>query len=63
MTAHEANVWRRVWKFTSSRLAVVTALLATGRGVDEHFGLASNDVDIWTASLAKPIPSNGGLPR
>jgi len=34
---------------------------ATGRGVDEHFGLASNDVDIWTASLAKAIPSNGGF--
>src|SRR5256712_8514895 len=34
---------------------------ATGRAVDEHFGLASNDVDIWTASLSKAIPSNGGV--
>ncbi len=34
---------------------------ASGRGVDEHFGLAAHDVDIWTASLAKAIPSNGGF--
>jgi 7-keto-8-aminopelargonate synthetase-like enzyme len=32
-----------------------------GRGVDEHFGVATTDVDIWTGSLAKAIPSNGGF--
>ncbi len=34
---------------------------ATGRGTDEHFGVATTDVDIWTGSLAKAIPSNGGF--
>jgi 8-amino-7-oxononanoate synthase len=34
---------------------------ATGRGTDEHFGAATTDVDIWTGSLAKAIPSNGGF--
>ncbi len=34
---------------------------ATGRGTDEHFGIATNEVDIWTGSLAKSIPSNGGF--
>ena len=33
----------------------------TGRGTDEHFGVAAGDVDIWTGSLAKAIPSNGGF--
>ncbi len=33
----------------------------TGRGTDEHFGVDTNDVDIWTGSLAKAIPSNGGF--
>lgn len=32
-----------------------------GRGTDEHFGLSASDVDIWTGSLAKGIPSNGGF--
>ena len=32
-----------------------------GRGADEHFGIATTDVDIWTGSLAKAIPSNGGF--
>jgi glycine C-acetyltransferase len=32
-----------------------------GRGTDEHFGLAADDVDIWSGSLAKAIPSNGGF--
>jgi len=32
-----------------------------GRGTDEHFGIAATDVDIWTGSLAKAIPSNGGF--
>lgn len=34
---------------------------ATGRGTDEHFGIATEDVDIWTGSLAKSIPSAGGF--
>lgn len=34
---------------------------AHGRGVDEHFGIAANEVDIWTGSLAKAIPSTGGF--
>jgi 8-amino-7-oxononanoate synthase len=33
----------------------------TGRGVDEYYGCNPRDVDIWTASLAKAIPSNGGF--
>jgi 8-amino-7-oxononanoate synthase len=33
----------------------------TGRGTDEHFGIPATDVDIWTGSLAKGIPSNGGF--
>ncbi len=33
----------------------------TGRGTDEHFGVPVTDVDIWTGSLAKAIPSNGGF--
>jgi glycine C-acetyltransferase len=32
-----------------------------GRGTDEHFGVDPTDVDIWTGSLAKAIPSNGGF--
>jgi 8-amino-7-oxononanoate synthase len=34
---------------------------ATGRGIDEHCGLAPRDVDIWMGSLSKAIPSNGGF--
>ncbi len=34
---------------------------ATGRGTDEHFAVPTDDVDIWTGSLAKAIPSNGGF--
>jgi glycine C-acetyltransferase len=34
---------------------------ATGRGTDEHFGIAADEVDIWSGSLAKAIPSNGGF--
>ncbi|MCX6575057.1 MAG: aminotransferase class I/II-fold pyridoxal phosphate-dependent enzyme, partial [Candidatus Aminicenantes bacterium] len=34
---------------------------AKGRGVDEHFKVASKDVDIWMGSLSKAIPSNGGF--
>ena len=32
-----------------------------GRGTDEHFGVDAREVDIWTGSLAKAIPSNGGF--
>jgi 8-amino-7-oxononanoate synthase len=32
-----------------------------GRGTDEHFGVDPNDVDIWTGSLAKAMPSGGGF--
>jgi glycine C-acetyltransferase len=34
---------------------------ATGRGTDEHFGIATDEVDLWTGSLAKSIPSSGGF--
>jgi glycine C-acetyltransferase len=33
----------------------------TGRGVDEHFGVAAGEVDFWTGSLSKAVPSNGGF--
>ena len=32
-----------------------------GRGVHEHFGLDARSVDVWTGSLSKAIPSNGGF--
>ena len=32
-----------------------------GRGTDEHFGIPTDEVDIWTGSLAKSIPSGGGF--
>src|ERR1700744_1011204 len=32
-----------------------------GRGTDEHFNIPTTEVDIWTGSLAKAIPSNGGV--
>lgn len=34
---------------------------ATGRGTDEHFGISTDEVDMWTGSLAKSIPSVGGF--
>jgi glycine C-acetyltransferase len=34
---------------------------ANGRGTDEHFSIPAEEVDIWTGSLAKGIPSNGGF--
>ena len=33
----------------------------TGRGIHEHFGIPASAVDIWTGSLCKTIPSNGGF--
>jgi glycine C-acetyltransferase len=32
-----------------------------GRGTDEHFGIPAGEVDIWSGSLAKAIPANGGF--
>ncbi len=32
-----------------------------GRGTDEHFGVPTSDVDVWTGSLAKSIPAAGGF--
>jgi glycine C-acetyltransferase len=32
-----------------------------GRGTDEHFGIDPSEVDIWSGSLAKAVPSNGGF--
>jgi glycine C-acetyltransferase len=32
-----------------------------GRGTDEYFGIPTDEVDIWSGSLAKAIPSNGGF--
>lgn len=34
---------------------------ARGRGVSEHFGIDPDAVDIWTGSLSKAIPANGGF--
>jgi len=34
---------------------------ATGRGTDEHFGVNTSDIDIWTGTMAKAIPSSGGF--
>ena len=33
----------------------------TGRGTDEYYGCRTSDVDLWTGSLAKSIPSTGGF--
>lgn len=32
----------------------------TGRGTDEHFDIPLSDIDLWTGSMAKAIPSTGG---
>ena len=34
---------------------------ATGRGTDEHFGIDTSEIDLWSGSLAKSIPSVGGF--
>jgi 8-amino-7-oxononanoate synthase len=33
----------------------------TGHGVDEHFGVSPDDVDIYTSALSKCIPASGGF--
>ncbi len=33
----------------------------SGRGVDEHFGVDPSEIDIFTGSLSKSIPCNGGF--
>jgi 8-amino-7-oxononanoate synthase len=32
-----------------------------GRGAHEHYGIAAGEVDVYTGSLSKAIPSNGGF--
>ncbi|MCZ6690617.1 MAG: pyridoxal phosphate-dependent aminotransferase family protein [Planctomycetota bacterium] len=39
----------------------VGVLGPTGSGTHEHFGMEPGDVDIWTGSLSKAIPANGGF--
>jgi len=38
----------------------IGALGASGRGVDEHFGIDPRDVDVWTGSLSKGVGCSGG---
>jgi 7-keto-8-aminopelargonate synthetase-like enzyme/radical SAM superfamily enzyme YgiQ (UPF0313 family) len=38
----------------------IGALGSTGRGVNEHFSIPADAVDIWMGSLSKAIPSCGG---
>lgn len=33
----------------------------SGRGIDEHFGLEPDSVDIWMGTMSKAIPSTGGF--
>jgi 8-amino-7-oxononanoate synthase len=32
-----------------------------GRGVDEFYGISPDEIDIWTCSLSKTVPANGGF--
>ena len=34
---------------------------SNGRGVDEHFGISPDDIDIYTSALSKSVPSGGGF--
>jgi len=37
------------------------ALGERGRGVHEYFGIPASTVDVWSGSLSKAIPANGGF--
>ena len=39
----------------------IGVLGATGRGTEEHFGISGDEIDIWSSSLTKSIPSTGGF--
>jgi 8-amino-7-oxononanoate synthase len=39
----------------------IGVLGATGRGVDEHFGVSPDDVEVYTSALSKAIPGGGGF--
>ena len=32
-----------------------------GRGVEEHFGISPDEIDLWMGTLSKAIPSTGGF--
>lgn len=34
---------------------------ATGRGVDEHFGISPDEIEIYTSAMSKSIPVGGGF--
>ena len=34
---------------------------SNGRGVDEHYGISPDDIDIYTSALSKSVPSGGGF--
>lgn len=34
---------------------------ATGRGVDEHFGISTDDIEIYTSAMSKSVPVGGGF--
>jgi len=38
----------------------IGVLGATGRGVNEHYGLAADSVDIWMGTFSKALASTGG---
>ena len=34
---------------------------ATGRGVDEHFGISPDEIEIYTSAMSKSVPVGGGF--
>jgi 8-amino-7-oxononanoate synthase len=34
---------------------------ATGRGVDEHFGISPDEIEVYTSAMSKAIPGGGGF--